>query len=174
MVGASPLTVIVSSTAPMRRSALTVSTNEPVNSIPSCFTVLNPGRLNVTEYTPGRRSTIRYWPALSVTTVRNFSMSAGLVASTVTPGSTPPEASLTTPAIVAWAKALAGRPRMRRNDASCLATPMAVLRYEVGADLKVGPYDEVQLTELVPGSRENNRPSRRDRRRTASRARYHH
>src|SRR5581483_9514164 len=35
-------------------------------------------------------------------------MSAGLEASTVTPGSTPPEVSLTTPARVAWANAEAG------------------------------------------------------------------
>jgi hypothetical protein len=49
--------------------------------------------------------TIRYWPLPSVVAVRTFSMSAGLVASTVTPGNTAPEASLTTPAIApsAWA-----------------------------------------------------------------------
>src|SRR3977135_3638559 len=38
-------------------------------------------------------------PSLSVTTLRTFSMSAGLEASTVTPGRTAPELSLTTPAI---------------------------------------------------------------------------
>src|SRR2546425_10557970 len=38
-------------------------------------------------------------PSPSVTTLRTFSIRAGLAASTVTPGSTPPEASLTTPAI---------------------------------------------------------------------------
>ena len=42
-----------------------------------------------------------YWPVPSVTTVRVFSRSAGLDASTVTPGSTAPDASLTTPAIEA-------------------------------------------------------------------------
>ena len=47
---------------------------------------------------------MRYWPPPSVTTVRTFSMSAGLAASTVTPGSTAPDASRTTPAIDAWAK----------------------------------------------------------------------
>src|SRR6478735_4585664 len=57
---------------------------------------------------PGRRSTIRYWPAPSVTAVRTFSMSAGLAASTVTPGMTAPDASLTTPAIDAWAYAMLG------------------------------------------------------------------
>src|SRR5882672_11117834 len=40
-----------------------------------------------------------YRPSPSVTAVRTFSMSAGLAASTVTPGRTPPEASRTTPAI---------------------------------------------------------------------------
>src|SRR5687768_712283 len=52
---------------------------------------------------------ILYWPVPSVTTERTFSMSAGLDASTTTPGSTAPEASLTTPAIVAWASAADGR-----------------------------------------------------------------
>src|SRR5215468_3346849 len=46
-------------------------------------------------------------------TVRTFSMSAGLAASTVTPGSTAPEASLTTPAIplaaACWAAVDGGR-----------------------------------------------------------------
>jgi hypothetical protein len=41
--------------------------------------------------------TIVYRPAPSVTTDRDFSMSTGLAASTVTPGSTAPLASLTTP-----------------------------------------------------------------------------
>ena len=44
---------------------------------------------------PGLRSTILYCPVLSVTTERVFSISAGLDASTVTPGSTAPEVSLT-------------------------------------------------------------------------------
>src|SRR5437867_10508089 len=51
---------------------------------------------------------IRYWPAPSVVTVRVFSISTGLDASTVTPGSTAPDVSLTTPAIEPWAEARAG------------------------------------------------------------------
>ena len=43
---------------------------------------------------------MRYCPVPSVTAVRIFSISAGLAASTVTPGSTAPDASLTTPLIV--------------------------------------------------------------------------
>ena len=46
---------------------------------------------------------MRYWPEPSVTAVRTFSMSAGLAASTVTPGSTAPDVSFTTPVIDAWA-----------------------------------------------------------------------
>src|SRR6478672_2073520 len=42
---------------------------------------------------------IRYWPVPSVTAVRTFSMSTSLAASTVTPGITPPDESLTTPVI---------------------------------------------------------------------------
>src|ERR1051326_6943442 len=44
---------------------------------------------------------MRYWPDPSVVAVRTFSMSAGLAASTVTPGSPAPDASLTTPEIEA-------------------------------------------------------------------------
>ena len=46
---------------------------------------------------------MRYWPLPSVTAERTFSISAGLAASTVTPGSTAPEVSFTTPVIDAWA-----------------------------------------------------------------------
>ena len=42
---------------------------------------------------------MRYWPVPSVTAERVFSMRTGLAASTVTPGSTAPEASLITPLI---------------------------------------------------------------------------
>src|SRR6266446_1795255 len=53
---------------------------------------------------------MRYWPSASVTAVRTFSIRAGLAASTVTPGRTAPEASLTTPAmpdaVVSWAHAV--------------------------------------------------------------------
>src|SRR2546423_7217151 len=65
--GVSPVTVIVSASAPTFRSALTVATNDPVSSIPSRLTVLKPGSVNVTSYVPGRRSIIRYWPVPSVT-----------------------------------------------------------------------------------------------------------
>src|SRR5215510_9173236 len=53
---------------------------------------------------------MRYWPFPSVTTERTFSISAGLAASTVTPGSTAPDVSLTTPAIplACWAAAIGG------------------------------------------------------------------
>src|SRR5713226_52771 len=44
---------------------------------------------------------IRYCPCSLVTAVRTLSMSAGLAASTVTPGSTAPEASVTTPETLA-------------------------------------------------------------------------
>src|SRR5713101_7014692 len=40
-----------------------------------------------------------YRPSLSVTTLRTFSINAGLAASTVTPGSTAPDVSFTVPAI---------------------------------------------------------------------------
>jgi hypothetical protein len=46
-IGVSPLTVIVSSSAPTRRSALTVAVSCPSSSTPSRFTVLNPASVKV-------------------------------------------------------------------------------------------------------------------------------
>src|SRR5215510_7649380 len=51
---------------------------------------------------------MRYVPVPSVTALRVFSISAGLAASTVTPGRMAPEASFTTPVMEAWANATAG------------------------------------------------------------------
>jgi hypothetical protein len=48
-IGVSPVTVIVSSSAPTRRSPLTVATNVPDSSMPSRRTVLKPASENVTE-----------------------------------------------------------------------------------------------------------------------------
>src|ERR1043166_2775527 len=107
-IGVAPVTVIVSSREPTFMSAFTVATNEPVSSMPSRWTVLKPVSVNVTEYVPGRRSTIRYWPVPSETADRVFSIRAGLATSTVTPGSTAPDVSFTTPVIDAWANARVG------------------------------------------------------------------
>ena len=107
-IGDAPVTVSVSSSAPTRRSAFTVITPEPETSTPSRFTVLKPASVNVTLYVPGSRSVMRYCPVPSLTTVRVFSMSTGLDASTVTPGSTAADASRMTPAIVAWANTTLG------------------------------------------------------------------
>src|ERR1700704_5954136 len=52
---------------------------------------------------------MRYCPEPSVTAERTFSISTGLDASTVTPGSTAPDVSLTTPVMDAWAYTAAGR-----------------------------------------------------------------
>src|SRR5262245_44469646 len=51
---------------------------------------------------------MRYSPEPSVTVERVFSISAGLDVSTVTPGSTAPDESLTTPVIDAWANTSVG------------------------------------------------------------------
>ena len=47
-IGDSPVTVMVSSRLPTRRSPLTVATKSPVSSMPSRLTVLNPGSVKVT------------------------------------------------------------------------------------------------------------------------------
>src|SRR6476469_4949809 len=65
---------------------------------------------------------MRYCPVPSVITVRVFSMSAGLVASTVTPGRTAADASLTTPAIDAWAKAKLGSSQIAAAAATMFTT----------------------------------------------------
>src|SRR5581483_5646948 len=61
---------------------------------------------------------MRYCPVPPVTTVRTFSMSAALAASTVTPGSTAPDASLTCPAIDACADADTAHPRSTAKNAA--------------------------------------------------------
>ena len=48
-IGVSPVTVIVSSSAPTFRSPFTVATKFPDSSMPSRLTVLKPGSVNVTE-----------------------------------------------------------------------------------------------------------------------------
>src|SRR5688500_17560779 len=69
-----------------------------------------PSNEKLTEYVPTGRLVSRYCPAASVVAERVFSMSAGLVTSTSTPGITPPCASRTVPAIwPCWAKADIGR-----------------------------------------------------------------
>ena len=45
--GDSPVTVMVSVTAPTLSSTLTVAVNEPVSSMPSRLNVLNPGSVKV-------------------------------------------------------------------------------------------------------------------------------
>ena len=73
--------------------------------MPARVMTLKPVSVNVTVYSPGRRSTILYWPFPSVMALLVLSIRAGLAASTVTPGSAPPVTSLTTPAIALCAEA---------------------------------------------------------------------
>src|SRR6266853_3331101 len=73
---------------------------------------------------------MRYWPVPSVTAVRIFSISAGLAASTLTPGSTPPDTSFTTPAMTACANAAVGRSTTTANKRRILtATRMLTPRF---------------------------------------------
>src|SRR5262245_49731028 len=77
-------------------------------------------------------------PSPSVTTVRTRSMRAGLEASTVTPGRTAPDASLTTPAmpLISCADPGCGEPSktqpnviaaMKPNDLRCTTAPLLLL-----------------------------------------------
>src|SRR6185503_10617864 len=69
---------------------------------------------------------MRYRPAPSVVAVRTFSISAGLAASTVTPGRTAPELSVTTPLRVTWANA-ADWPTARHATTSPILTNKRIL-----------------------------------------------
>ena len=99
-IGVSPVTVIVSATAPTFMSPFTCDVTPIDTSTPSRRMLLKPVSEKVTVYWPGGRLMMRYCPDPSVATARTFSISTGLAASTVTPGRTAPDASLTTPAIV--------------------------------------------------------------------------
>src|SRR5580765_6013036 len=107
-MGLSPETVMVSSRPPTFSSAFNVPTKSPCNSNPSRLTGLKPVSVNVTVYVPGLRSRMRYCPVPSVIDDRTFSISTELDASTVTPGRTAPDTSLTVPVIDDWARASVG------------------------------------------------------------------
>ena len=62
-----------------------------------------------------------YRPSPSVVTVRTFSMSAGLAASTVTPGRARPPLSRTTPAMPPFCCAIAGAAITRQAHAAIAA-----------------------------------------------------
>src|SRR5205814_7926698 len=95
-IGASPDTVIDSSSAP---SSIVISTWKllPARSrMPSRRETENPASCAVTVKVPGGRLTTRYSPAVSVTVTRG-PRSTSLVAVMVTPGSAPPWLSRTVP-----------------------------------------------------------------------------
>ena len=58
---------------------------------------------------------MRYWPVASLTTDRTFSIRTGLAASTVAPGNTAPDASLTTPVMAPCADAEDGSRRTTKT-----------------------------------------------------------
>jgi hypothetical protein len=74
---------------------------------------------------------MRYCPLPSLMVVRTFSISAGLLASTVTPGSTAPEVSLTEPAMTAWARATVGT-RMINATIASVFTPKRICHLSFG------------------------------------------
>src|SRR5688572_10095759 len=84
---------------------------------------------------------IRYWPDPSVTEDRTFSIRTSLAASTVTPGSTAPDESVTTPVIVDCAAACAGSRRAgtTRNSAK--------VSFLMGASVRCGLREQTPLLE---------------------------
>src|SRR5678815_2137564 len=69
-----------------------------------------------------------YFPAPSLTAERTFSIRAGLAASTVTPGRTAPDVSLTTPVSALWACAAPGS---RANSPAATRTALSVRAYSL-------------------------------------------
>ena len=118
--GDAPVTVTVSSRTPTRISTLIVAVKSVGSSMPSRTNVLKPASVNVTRYTPGRRSTIVNWPRSLVVADRTFSIRTGLAASTVTPGSTAPDVSLTVPAIALCAETRSGKTTMQASASTSM------------------------------------------------------
>src|SRR5688572_8786936 len=84
---------------------------------------------------------MRYWPVPSVTAVRTFSTSAGLAASTVTPGNTAPVVSLTSPARMACAAATRGTTATSPNNRKYLATVRMVTSWRLVASVSYEASD---------------------------------
>src|SRR5512138_1046426 len=92
---------------------------------------------------------MRYWPVASVTTDRTLSIKAGLAASTRTPGRTPPELSLTTPVIAAWAKTVDGKSSATRTKRG--AHEDRLIRFGIAVLLPVVEVDQRERAEKIPG-----------------------
>src|SRR5882672_11759938 len=69
---------------------------------------------------------MRYWPVSSLTTDLTFSIKTGLAASTVTPGSTAPDVSRTTPVMAACAYAAAGNSKKPTTIAAAFETSLFI------------------------------------------------
>src|SRR5262249_16059981 len=80
---------------------------------------------------PGRRSTILYCPFPSVVTDRVFSIKTSLDASTVTPGSTAPDVSLTTPTIALCAWATLGSSTRQASAAARKTADLRIIRASI-------------------------------------------
>src|SRR4029079_10505219 len=105
--------------------------------IPSCRTVANPDKVKVTEYWPTGMFSKRYAPSLSVTATA-VPIRAGLLASTVTPTSTPPVSSLTLPRmppVEVCAATVLANAAMYATTAQAVIQPMEVDRDDQRAQI---------------------------------------
>src|SRR5262245_779356 len=161
--GLAPETVMVSSSDPTFIDAFTFAVKPVVSSMSSRLYVLKPGSAKVTMYLPGRSSTISYRPWLSVVTARLCSIRAGLVAVTVTPGSTAPVLSVACPAIAVRADC------DQTGDAVRTATTRALHKQLDTA--RMGQLLSVAPCSAKPQPHEENR-RRRDRYRRESDGRF--
>src|SRR3982751_2277818 len=100
---------------------------------------------------------IRYSPLLSVVTDRTFSIRAGLDASTVTPGRTAPDVSLTTPVMDACAAARAGTSTTHASNGTI---SRATLRICVSLSV-AGTAARFQGSRPRPRQRAHERPGER-------------
>src|SRR5687768_14186920 len=97
---------------------------------------------------------MRNWPVSSVTAVRIFSMRTGLEASTLTPGSTAPDVSRTTPVMEdCWPKATEGTTRRNaETSVTWVSVRMTISLHacrHVTAGHRVAPWGKYVVRELL-------------------------
>src|SRR5215813_6409186 len=96
---------------------------------------------------------ILYAPEPSETATLLFSMRASLAASTVTPGSTAPDESFTTPAIALWAWATDGS-ASRHTSAARPKQTFLIIRSSLTVDPRKRRELPAEVRELQPNRKE--------------------
>src|SRR5262245_55781611 len=123
--GASPVTVTVSVSVAGPSCRVTASVWFNNSCSPVCVMVWKPERLAVSRCAPTRTG-IRNWPCASVTASKVLPVSSWMMVM-VTPGSTPPDVSVTVPVMVACCADADTAPRSRVVAASTTRFKLAFI-----------------------------------------------